>query len=277
MAAEEAPRTPEVGVDAVAVGGLRIAFRRLGQGPPLLLLHGGVSDGREWRPQMERLAGEYDVVAWDAPGCGGSDDPPEGYRLSDFADAAAGLARALGLVRPHVLGISFGGGLALELYRRHPALPRALVLASAYAGWAGSLPPGEVAARLAGALEQAGRPPVEWAREWLAGLFASDVPRADAEELLRITLDARPAGMRAMARAFAEADLRDVLPRVAVPTLLLYGEHDDRAPLSVAHELHATIPGSTLVVMSGVGHGGNVEAPDRFADEVRAFLRAAAR
>ncbi len=247
------------------------------QGPPLLLLHGGVSDGREWRPQMARLAAEYDVVAWDAPGCGGSEDPPPEFRLPDFAAAAAGLVRALGLVRPHLLGISFGAGLALEVYRRHPALPRALVLASAYAGWAGSLPPGEVAARLASALEQAARPPVEWAREWLAGLLPSDVPRADAAELLRITLDARPAGMRAMALAFAEADLRDVLPRIAVPTLLLHGERDDRAPLSVAHELHATIPGSTLVVMSGVGHASNVEAPERFAEEVRAFLRTAAR
>ena len=264
-------------MDAVEVGGLRIAFRRLGQGPPLLMLHGGVSDGREWRPQMERLADEYDVVAWDAPGCGGSEDPPEGFRLSDYADRAAGLARALGLVRPHVLGLSFGAGLALELYRRHPLLPRTLVLASAYAGWAGSLPPGEVAARLAGALAQAERPVAEWAREWLADLIAGDMPREDVQELLRITLDARPAGMRAMARAFAEADLRDALPRIAVPTLLLYGELDERAPLAVAHELHATIPGSTLVVMSGVGHQSNLEAPDRFTDEVRAFLRAAAR
>lgn len=264
-------------MDAVEVGGLRIAFRRQGQGPPLLLLHGGASDGREWRPQLESLAAEYDVVAWDAPGCGASADPPDEFRLPDFADCAAGLARALGLVRPHVLGISFGAGLALELYRRHPAIPRTLLLASAYAGWAGSLPPGEVADRLAGALEQAERPPAEWAREWLPSLFTGEAPRAAVEEVVRIMLDVRPAGLRAMARSFAEADLRDVLPHIAVPTLLLHGELDRRAPLSVAHELHATIPGATLVVMSGVGHQSNLEAPDRFTEEVRAFLRAAAR
>jgi pimeloyl-ACP methyl ester carboxylesterase len=264
-------------VDAVEVGGLRIAFRRAGQGPPLLLLHGGASDGREWRPQIEQLADAFDVVAWDAPGCGGSDDPPEGFRLPDFADCAAGLTRALGLVRPHVLGISFGAGLALELYRRHPALPRSLLLASAYAGWAGSLPPGEVEERLAGALAQAERPPAEWAREWLPSLVTADAPREAVEEIVRIMRDVRPAGLRAMARSFAEADLRDVLPRVAVPALLLHGELDRRAPLAIAHELHATIPGATLVVMSGVGHQCNLEAPDRFTREVRAFLRAADR
>jgi pimeloyl-ACP methyl ester carboxylesterase len=60
-----------------------------------------------------------------------------------------------------------------------------------------------------------------------------------------------------------------------VPTLLLHGELDERSPLAVAHELHASIPGSTLVVMSGVGHQCNLEAPDRFSDEVLTFLRAA--
>ncbi|MDX6555730.1 MAG: hypothetical protein QOD86_1925, partial [Miltoncostaeaceae bacterium] len=255
-------------MDAVEVGGLRIAFRREGAGEPLLLLHGGASDGREWGLQFARLAEAYDVVAWDAPGCGGSEDPPEGFRLPDFADSAAGLVRTLGLVRPHVLGLSFGAGLAIELARRHPLLPRTLLLASAYAGWAGSLPPGEVAARLAGALALADRPPAEWSREWVSGLFAGPPPPGLRDEVMRITLDARGAGLRTMARAFAEADLRDALPGIAVPTLLLHGELDERSPLAVAHELHASIPGSTLVVMSGVGHQCNLEAPDRFTDEV---------
>src|SRR4051794_31422709 len=55
-----------------------IAYRRFGAGPPLVLLHGGFSDGRSWAPQLTGLADEYDVVAWDAPGCGGSTDPRTG-------------------------------------------------------------------------------------------------------------------------------------------------------------------------------------------------------
>ncbi len=76
-----------------------------------------------------------------------------------------------------------------------------------------------------------------------------------------------------MAHALAEADLRDVLPRIEVPTLLLYGDADPRSPLSVAEDLHAAIPTSRLVVLPGVGHMSNLEAPARFNSEVRSFLR----
>jgi pimeloyl-ACP methyl ester carboxylesterase len=170
------------------------------------------------------------VVAWDAPGCGGSDDPPETFRLPDYADCLAGVAAALGIGRPHVCGLSFGGGLALELYRRHPGLPRSLVLASAYAGWAGSLPPEVVRERLDQVMREAELPPERWVRGYLPGLFTEAAPRALLEEAEAIMLDARPAGMRAMALSFAEADLRDLLPGIRVPTLLLYGDVDRRSP-----------------------------------------------
>jgi pimeloyl-ACP methyl ester carboxylesterase len=143
-------------LDTVDAGGHRITYERKGEGPPLVLLHGYVGDRGMWRPQIDGLSDEFTVVAWDAPGFGGSSDPPETFRLSDFADCLAAFIDALGLERPHVAGLSFGGGLALELYRRHPSLPRTLVLASAYAGWAGSLP-----AELAPSFEQprADQPP----------------------------------------------------------------------------------------------------------------------
>lgn len=79
--------------------------------------------------------------------------------------------------------------------------------------------------------------------------------------------------MRVMARAFAEADMRDSLGHIAVPTLLLYGGADQRVPLSVAEGLHASISGSQLVVMPGVGHQSNMDAPGLFNHEVRTFLR----
>jgi pimeloyl-ACP methyl ester carboxylesterase len=93
------------------------------------------------------------------------------------------------------------------------------------------------------------------------------------EEVVAIMSEFHPAGVRAMAPAFAEADLRDVLPRINVPTLLLYGDADRRSPLNVAEEFHARIPTSRLVVMHGVGHASNVEAAERFNTEVRSFLR----
>src|SRR2546425_6059136 len=135
-------------MDKVEIGGLRSAYNRAGMGPPLVLLHGFVGDSRDWRRQLEGLSDEFTVVAWDAPGCGQSSDPPETFRLPEYADCLAAFVDALGLRQSHVLGLSFGAGLALELYRRHPTVPRTLVLASAYAGWAGSLPEGEVEQRL---------------------------------------------------------------------------------------------------------------------------------
>src|SRR5204863_666816 len=99
-------------VDEIEVEGLRIAYRRAGQGPPLVLLHGFVGDSREWRRQIEGLSDEFTVVAWDAPGAGGSSDPPDAFRLADYADCLAAFIDTLGLSRPHVAGVSFGGALA---------------------------------------------------------------------------------------------------------------------------------------------------------------------
>jgi pimeloyl-ACP methyl ester carboxylesterase len=257
----------------VEAAGRRLAYWSAGAGPPVVLLHGGWSDGREWWPQLDGLSDEFTVIAWDAPGCGGSSDPPEPFGVTDYADAAAALIAALGIGPVHLVGLSFGGALAIEVQRRHPGLVRSLVLASAYAGWAGSLPPEVVADRLARALAEADRPPQEWAAGYLPGFFASPVAPATTDEVLRIMHDCRSAGVKAMVRAFAEADLRDALPGIAVPTLLLYGERDQRAPLSVADALRASIPLAQLVVLPDVGHCTNLEAPDAFNREVRTFLR----
>lgn len=257
----------------IAITGLRIAYERAGEGPPLVLLHGGLSDSREWRRQLDALSNAFTVVAWDAPGCGQSSDPPETFRLPAYADCLAAFIDALGLGHPHVLGLSFGAGLALELYRRHPTVPRSLALASAYAGWAGSFPPEVVEERLRQILRDVELPPDQWIPRWLPGLFTEAAPREVIDEMVAIMTACHPAGVRTMARAFAEADLRDVLPRIHVPTLLLYGDADQRAPVRVAEDLHARIPTSRLVMLSGVGHQSNLEAAERFTAEVRAFLR----
>jgi pimeloyl-ACP methyl ester carboxylesterase len=228
-------------VEHVEVGAFRIAYRRMGNGPPVVLLHGGLSDGREWRRQLEDLSDEFTVVAWDAPGCGGSSDPDDDFRLQGYADVLASFVDGLALERPHVVGLSFGAGLALELYRRHPEVPASLVLASAYAGWAGSLAPEVVEARLQDVLRQAELPPDEVVAESLPSLFAGSPPVAVVEGVAAIMRDFHPPGLRAMAHAFAEADLRDVLPRIEVPTLLLYGDADQRSPLTVAGRFNAEV------------------------------------
>jgi pimeloyl-ACP methyl ester carboxylesterase len=236
-------------------------------------LHGWPTNSREWRRQVDGLSDEFTVVAWDAPGAGRSSDPPETWRLSDWADCLAAFIAALGLQRPHVAGLSWGGGLAMELYRRHPGLPRTLVLVSAYAGWAGSLPADVVEQRLQLYLRNSELPPDAWVPAVIDTLLTDGAPADMVDELTSILSEFHPAPMRIAIRAFADADLRDVLPDIAVPTLLLYGDKDVRAPKPVWEALHAGIPRSKLVLIPGVGHMIDIEAAERCERELRSFLR----
>ncbi|MGH3615685.1 MAG: alpha/beta fold hydrolase [Pseudonocardia sp.] len=261
-------------MDEIDVAGMRIAYERTGTGPPLILLHGFVGDGRStFRHQIADLSDEFTVVAWDGPGAGRSADPPESFRMPDYADCLAGFVHMLGLGRPHVVGLSFGGALAIELFGRHPGVPASLGLAGAYAGWAGSLPPDSVDQRLRLSMQAADLPADRFVATLLPTMFSKSVSAAKVDEFAASVAEFHPAGFRAMALASAQSDLRDVLPRIDVPTLLLYGDEDARAPLNVAHALHAAIRTSKLVVLSGVGHVSSVEAADRFTTEVRDFLR----
>jgi pimeloyl-ACP methyl ester carboxylesterase len=259
-------------MDQIEIDGLRIAYQRAGSGPPLVLLHGIYDDSRVWLPQLDNLSDEFTVVAWDAPGCGQSSDPPETFLLSDWADCLAGLIAALELERPHVLGLSLGAMFALELYRRYPTIPRSLVLASAYAGWAGSLSPEMVEERVERTLREIDQPPEQWIPVWIPELLTANAPAGAAAEVAAIMSAFHPVGARLMVKSLARVDLRDVLPQIAVPTLLLYGSADVRSPLTVAERLRAQIPGSQLVVMPGVGHLSNIDAPHLFNAAVRDFL-----
>jgi pimeloyl-ACP methyl ester carboxylesterase len=263
-------------MEHIELGGIHIAYERAGQGPPLVLLHGFFGDSRIWRPQLDTLSDEYEVIAWDTPGCGQSSDPPQTFRMPDYAKCLEGFMETLGLERPHVLGLSFGSALALELYRQHPRRPGTLILAAAYAGWAGSLPADVVGQRLRQTIADLQLPADQVVDKYNSpGLLSEFAPEPVLAENSKIMLDFHPPGMKAMVRALAEADLRDVLPLIEAPTLLLYGDRDMRSPVSVGEALHAEIRTSKLVVIPGVGHLSNFEAPQRFNAEVRSFLSSA--
>jgi pimeloyl-ACP methyl ester carboxylesterase len=264
-------------MNAVEVDGLRIGYVRSGAGPPLVLLHGYVGDAATtWEPQIAEFADEFDVVAWDAPGAGRSSDPPETFGIDGYADCLTAFIETLGLQRPHIVGLSFGGALALALFRHHPALPASLVLASGYAGWGGSLPADVAERRLTQARQLADLPADELVAALLPTMFSARVPDATVDKFGAGLHDVHPAGFRAMAVASAE-NLRDVLPAVTVPTLLIYGDNDIRAPMSVAEDLHASIANSTLVVLHDTGHVCNIEAPQEFNAALRSFLHSVPR
>jgi len=259
-------------VEIVRANGLEIAYERVGDGPPLVFVHGAASDARMWRPQLAALADEFTVVAWDEPGAGRSSDVPSDFGLADYSECLAALIDALNSGPAHVAGLSWGGTVALELYRHHPGLVATLILVDTYAGWKGSLPEEEVRARLEGLRQMLTAPAGEF-DPTLPGLFGGDPPAEFVPLLEAMASDVRPESMRTSLLLMAEADQRDLLPRIAVPTLLIWGELDARSPLDVARQLERAIPDTKLVVIPDVGHMSNLERPELFNDAVREFCR----
>ena len=257
----------------VDVDGVRIAYRRSGIGPPLVLLHGAPSDSRAWQWMLPDLSRDHTVIAWDAPGFGESSDIDDSWRAPQFADALAALIAALGLERPHLVGHSFGTMVALSLFARHPAVPASLVLVGGYAGWAGSLPPDEVARRLEMFVGMAELGDAFDPKSY-PGLFSELIPAdRDAALVTMMRENVRPATIRAAGYIGAETDLRPVLPSVDVPTLVLHGAADARSPLANAEALHAAISTSQLVVLPNLGHACVAEDPEACAAEIRRFVK----
>jgi pimeloyl-ACP methyl ester carboxylesterase len=259
-------------VGVIRASGLDIAYERVGQGPPLVFAHGAAEDGRVWRPQLAGLADEFTVVAWDEPGAGRSSDVPDDFTLADYANCLAALIEAQALAPAHVAGVSWGGTVIQELYRRHPELVATLILSDTYAGWKGSLPEAEVRARVARVHQTLAASPGRFDPA-LPGLFAGEPPAEFLPLLEEIAGTVRPESVKRAVLVMAEADQRDLLPRVVVPTLLVWGELDARSPLSVASQFERAIPNAKLVVLPGAGHLSHLEQPVQFNDAVREFCR----
>ena len=254
------------------VKGFSIAYNQTGNGPALLLLHGGLNcDSRAWRPQISDLSANFTVIAWDAPGAGKSDDTPENFTIDDWADCLAGLLDTIGIKQAHILGLSWGGLLAQVFYQRYPARVLSLILCGTYTGWKGSLSDSEFRARTAAALTDASLPPKEIASKYLPSLLGDTPPPQLKEELMNILSgDLHPNGFRAMIKTLA-IDTRNLLPEIEVPTLLIWGDSDKRSPLSVAEQFHNSIKGSKLEIISNAGHMTNLENAEQFNKAVEAF------
>jgi pimeloyl-ACP methyl ester carboxylesterase len=177
----------------------------------------------------------------------------------------------LELERPHLVGLSFGGATLIELCRRHQDLASTITLVGAYAGWAGSLPAAEVQRRLDHALALSQLAPGNLVEELLPTMFSASAPPEVRTGFSNALASFHPAGLRAMARACTQ-DLTDVLATIRLPTLLVYGEEDTRAPAGVAQKLHEAIPDSQLVQLAGAGHICNVDAAGPFNAALRHFL-----
>ena len=252
-------------------------FTVLGSGPTVLMLHGIGGGHLAFAPQVESFASAgYRAVAWDMPGYGRS-APIEPYTFKGLAASCTALIEALAAARPAagitLIGHDIGGMVAQEVVARRPDLVARLVLAGAAPAGGeghGAAQPGFLAQRLASL--EAGA-----SMEQLAPLLVPQLigPGAMPEGVRLAThcmAQVPPATCRRALQALATFDRTADLSRIAVPTLLIAGEHDRAAPPAVVRRMSAAIARSTYAEMAGVGHLLNLEAPDDFDALVLRFL-----
>jgi pimeloyl-ACP methyl ester carboxylesterase len=259
------------GLRSQIVGDHSIAYRAAGDGPPLVFLHGFLCDSRCWRTQLEDLSDQFTVIAWDAPGAGASSDPPDVFTTADWSRCLGDFLTGLGVERAHVIGLSWGGIVAQDFFRMYPSRVAGLVLADTYAGWSGSLGSEMTKKRIERCFNDSHLSPDEFAPRWVPEMFTASVSQTVKDELAVIFHDFHPHGFRLMTMSTAETDSTDLLPKIDVPTLLIWGEDDERSPLFVARQFKASIPGAELAVIKNAGHVSNMERPDEFNALVRRF------
>ena len=255
--------------------GLVIHFSDRGRrdGPPLVFINSLGCDFRIWTEVAQILAPEFRIVLYDKRGHGLSDSGPNEADMADYARDLAALLDIVGVGRAAIVGLSIGGLIAQELYRRRPELFASLVLCDTAAkigtdaSWdqrIGEVERGGVALIADSVLER-----------W----FTADFRASRSAELrgMRAMLTRTPVeGYLAACGALKRADLRPYAGRIEAPALCLVGDEDGSTPVSLVKETAALIPGSRFEIIEGAGHLPCVEKPRVVAELIAEHARRAA-
>ncbi|HEY8521600.1 MAG TPA: alpha/beta hydrolase [Gammaproteobacteria bacterium] len=229
------------------------AGRSSGEYLPVVLVHGFGISSAYFVPTAERLAGRFDVYAPDLPGHGRSDDPARPLDVTDLADALRAWMLVMRIDRASLVANSMGCQTAVELAVRYPDVVDRLVLIGPTLDHEARAMPRLLLRFAAGALHE---------RVSMTPLLVRDYLRMRGRlaDELRFTMQDR---------------IEDKLPRVAVPVLLMRGEHDHIAPQRWVDELAARTPDARVAVVPGGGHAVHYSAPDRVVSSVLPFLEEA--
>jgi pimeloyl-ACP methyl ester carboxylesterase len=259
--------------------GARIAYAVTGSGPPLVYVGGWLSDLElSWALPAERayyraLAQGRTLIRYDRPGCGRSErTPPERYSMArdlDDLSAVAGVVDG----RFDLMGISLGAAVAATWAARHPERVARLVL---YGGWVtgADIAAPEIRTHVVGLVRQ------HWglASGLLADVFAPDADAGTRAAFVRYQQESADAETAcAMLRAAYRIDLRDVLPRIAAPTLVAHRDQDRAAPIGEGRRLADGIPGARFEALTGRSHLPYIGDADALTRPVRRFLGLPAR
>lgn len=258
----------------VLADGRTLAYRDLGDGPPLVLLHGWGMAGSAFAPLAALLADRYRLLIPDLSGHGGS-TPGEGYGLDDFGDDLVEWSRGLALQRINLLGWSLGGMVALRLTRRALLPINRLVLVATTPrfvtgdDWAHGQPEGQV--RILS--RNAGRDLAATRAQFFASLFtAEELAAAElAACAAAVPLPQREAALGGL-ETLRSVDLRTELAAVRQPTLVLHGSADPIIPVAAGRFLATSLAERQLVELPGLGHAPFLSQPHRCAAPIRDFL-----
>lgn len=262
----------------IELDGRQLAWRALGEGPPLLLLNGYAATAEDWDPQfLAALGRSHEVICPDNRGVGGSPvgelTPP--LTAAAMAADAEALLDDLGIDRLTVAGWSMGGFIAQELTVRAPARVEALVLLGTSPGGA-AIVPGDrgVFQRL---IDHTGSPE-EQAQRLLSLLFPPEVAAAMGPDVVEIMATARAAlteaGLDAQESAVTAWHRNEPPPPPdpPPPVLVAHGEEDIVLPSGNAAALAARWPNARVELFAGGGHAFMAQEPDRLAELITSFL-----
>jgi 4,5:9,10-diseco-3-hydroxy-5,9,17-trioxoandrosta-1(10),2-diene-4-oate hydrolase len=266
------------------IDGRRVNVIELGSGPPVVFVHGLSGSWQNWLEQLPVFARDHRVVAFDLPGFGASEMPDGRISISGYARWLDALYEALGIDTAAVVGNSMGGFIGAELAIAFPARVERLVLVSAagltvehqrderalavlrtldkrlaaYAGWLGTR---------SDALARRPR-----ARQMIFGLVAHRPGLLPAPLVAEQMRGAGKPGFVPALDALTNYPIRDRLPEIACPTLIVWGTEDRLVPVRDADEFARLIPNARKVVWPQTGHMAMLERPEAFNRLLAAFL-----
>jgi pimeloyl-ACP methyl ester carboxylesterase len=243
------------------VNGLKVRVLDVGEGSPVVVLHGWGGRIEAMTPVVACLRLHFRVIATDLPGFGSSPLPEQAWGTPDYAAHVHALLECLDIPRAHFVAHSYGAKTALYLAATRPELVDKLVLQAASG------------LRTAPSLEaKAKRAASRGAR--FAGRLGPPGRRLRSAVYNRIaSADYREAGeLRPILVKVVNEDLSDLLPEVGASTLLIWGTEDDAVPVTHGRTMEKLIPDAGLVLFEGGGHFAYLDEPDRFCRVVRHFL-----
>jgi 4,5:9,10-diseco-3-hydroxy-5,9,17-trioxoandrosta-1(10),2-diene-4-oate hydrolase len=264
------------------VDGSTMSYVDIGDGPAMVFVHGLGGSWQNWLENLPHFSRTHRCIAMDLGGFGTSEPVDGEVSIERYARSVAELMGTLGIDSAVVVGNSMGGFIALELAIRRPELVERLVLVSAAVLWQ-EYRHAKPLVTVANATEALAARALSEVPEWLlrrprarsralrfGGIRAPLPPELQRELLL--TGGKRTSGFLPAFQALASYPLRDELSAVRCPTLIIWGTADPLVGVGHAKELERLIPDARASIYEGIGHVVQLEAPDRFNDEVEAFL-----